>query len=115
MSHVFDDRELLERVDNDWEFLGDTVRMLVEDTPGLLADVRRAIDAGDGPGLGRAAHTLKGMISNFCAADAQASALALEQMGKHGNLAGGSEALRELEVRLNALLADLTEFVAMRA
>jgi HPt (histidine-containing phosphotransfer) domain-containing protein len=115
MSRTFDERELLERVDNDWEFLGDTVRMLAEDAPGLLAGVRRAVEAGDGPGVGRAAHTLKGMISNFCAPDAQASALAVEQVGKGGNLVGAVAALHELEAHLNALVADLTDFVATRA
>ena len=71
MPRVFDGAELLERVDNDWEFLGDTVRMLEADGPALLEEIRRSADAGDAASAGRAAHTLKGMISNFCAPDAQ--------------------------------------------
>ena len=114
MSRTFNEAELLGRVDNDWAFLGDTVHMLAEDVPGLLADVRRAIEAGDGPGVGRAAHTLKGMLSNFCAPDAYAGAQAVEQIGKSGDLSRAVPALHEFEAHLSALVADLTDFVATR-
>ena len=36
MSQAFDERELLERVDNDWEFLAETVQMLADDGPALM-------------------------------------------------------------------------------
>ena len=115
MPRTFDDKELLERVDNDWDFLGDTVRMLADDGPNLLSDIRRCVEAADAPGVGRVAHTLKGMISNFCAAEAQSGALAVEQIGKSGDLAGVGPALEKLENQLNALIADLNGFVATRA
>jgi HPt (histidine-containing phosphotransfer) domain-containing protein len=115
MSRTFDEKELLERVDNDWDFLGDTVQMLADDGPNLLNDIRRCVEAGDAPGAGRAAHTLKGMISNFCAAEAQAGALAVEQIGKSGDLSNVGPALEKLENGLNVLIADLNGFVATRA
>src|SRR6185503_19242852 len=59
----FDEKELLDRVDNDWEFLADTVQMLETDGRALMVEIRRAADAGDAPTLGRAGHTIKGMIS----------------------------------------------------
>ena len=115
MSRTFDEKELLERVDNDWDFLGDTVQMLADDGPGLLADVRRSVEAGDAAGVGRTAHTLKGMISNFCAAEAQSSALAVEQIGKSGDLSSIAPALQTLQNHLDALITDLNGFVATRA
>ena len=115
MPRTFDEKELLERVDNDWDFLGDTVQMLADDGPNLLNDIRRCVEAGDAPGAGRAAHTLKGMISNFCAAEAQAGALAVEQIGKSGDLSNVGPALEKLENELNGLIADLNGFVATRA
>jgi HPt (histidine-containing phosphotransfer) domain-containing protein len=115
MARTFDEKELLERVDNDWDFLGDTVQMLADDGPNLLADIRRCAEAGDAPGVGRAAHTLKGMISNFCAAEAQSGALAVEQIGKSGDLSNVGPALQTVETQLNALIADLNGFVATRA
>jgi HPt (histidine-containing phosphotransfer) domain-containing protein len=115
MSHTFDEKELLERVDNDWDFLGETVRMLADDGPELLKDIRQAAEAGDAPGVGRAAHTLKGMISNFCATDAHAGALAVEQIGKGGDLSALSPALQALETQLSGLIADLNVFVGTRS
>ena len=74
MPTTFDENELLSRVDNDRAFLGETVEMLAQDGRALLADVRSAVAAGDAAAVGRAAHALKGMISNFCAPTAHASA-----------------------------------------
>src|SRR4051794_9437357 len=114
MPHLFNDRELLGSVDSDWSFLGDAVRMLAEDAPGLLVALRCAIDTGDGPAIERAAHTLKGMVSNFYAPDVQASALALERLGKRGSCPEALSALHELESYMNALVADLSDFVKTR-
>ena len=114
MPRTFDEQELLERIDNDWEFLGETVQMLSADGPALVGEIRRAADAGDAPAVGRSAHALKGMISNFCAPDTQASALEVERIGKAGDLTSAPALLAELESRLNALIADLSAFLATR-
>jgi len=115
MPRVFDDKELLERVDNDWDFLTETVQMLTSDAPQLMDEIRRAAAAGDAAALGRSAHTLKGMISNFCAAAVQESALAVEAMGKAGDLASAPAAVHALDTQLKELIAGLNEFLATRA
>jgi two-component system, sensor histidine kinase and response regulator len=115
MPRAFDEAELLGRVDHDWAFLGETVQMLVADGPALLAAVRQSADAGDATALTHSAHTLKGMLSNFCAPDATASALAVEQLGRAGDLSAVEPALQALEARTSVLIADLTDFVATRA
>jgi HPt (histidine-containing phosphotransfer) domain-containing protein len=115
MPRAFDEAEILERVDNDWEFLGEMVQMLAADGPALLEEIRDSADAGDASSVGRAAHTLKGMISNFCAADAQARALAVEQIGKGGDLSPLPPALQSLETRVQVLIADLNDFLSTRA
>jgi len=112
---VFDETELLDRVDNDWEFLSETVEMLSTDGRALMAEIHRASDAGDAAALGRAAHTLKGMISNFCAPTAQASAFAVETIGKEGDLSSAPQAVAALESHLDALTAALNDFVATRS
>ena len=114
MPRAFDERELLERVDNDWEFLDETVQMLSADGPALVGEIRQAADRGDAPAVGRTAHALKGMVSNFCAPATHASALEVERIGKAGDLSSVPAVLDELEFQLNALIADLTEFLATR-
>ena len=109
---LFDETELLARVDNDREFLAETVEMLATDGRALMDEVRRATAAGDAQALGRSAHTLKGMISNFCASESQASAFELERLGKSGDLSAAPAVLGKLEAQLESLIAALTEFTA---
>jgi HPt (histidine-containing phosphotransfer) domain-containing protein len=111
VATTFDQTELLERVDHDKAFLAETVEMLAGDGRGLMNDIRRAIDTGDAGAVGRAAHALKGMISNFCAPAAQEAALAVERGGKSGDLGAAPEAARELSERLEALITELEQFI----
>jgi protein-histidine pros-kinase len=115
MSRPFDDKELLERIDSDWDFLAETVQMLATDGVALMDEIQRAAGAGDGAALGRAAHTLKGMISNFCAPTAQASAFEVEKIGKSGDLSSAPAAVRALATNVEALIAALNDFLTTRA
>lgn len=111
----FDETQLLERVDNDMGFLADIVEMLATDGPDLLSQLQQAIATADAPAVGRIAHTLKGMIANFCAPDAQACALDMEKMGKAADLAHASETLEVLTEHVTALTAELQAFVKARS
>ena len=115
MPQLFDETELLARVDNDVAFLAETVEMLQTDGRALLADVNRAIAAGDAAGVGRAAHALKGMVSNFCAPAAQESALQVERLGKSADLAAARAAASTLGANLEALIAELNSFLQSRS
>ena len=115
MPRSFDERELLERVDNDWDFLEETVAMLASDGPALMEETRRAAGSGDAPALARASHALKGMISNFCSPAAHEKAAAVEHIGRGGDLSPAPPALDALQRDLSALIADLNEFVSTRA
>src|SRR6476659_6576820 len=104
MAQWFDEAELMERVDNDIEFLADTVQMLETDGRGLIVEIRTAVASGDAPAVGRAAHTLKGMISNFCSPAVQTLALDVEKAGKAGDGAAAAAASAKLEPGLEALV-----------
>jgi HPt (histidine-containing phosphotransfer) domain-containing protein len=114
MARTFDETELLERVDNDLPFLGETVEMLCSDGPSLMAEVQRALAANDAAAIGRSAHALKGMISNFCAKSAQERALDLERIGKSGDLAQAPAAAQALQEHLEGLIGELREFMKAR-
>ena len=112
MNEVLDKAELLERVDQDMEFLAETVEIFSEDAPRLLSEIRDAVDRQDSSALASAAHTYKGMAANFCAQAVVDAALALEMMGRSSALAGAAEALSTLEKeakRLESALAELVE------
>ena len=74
MSDAFDENALMDRVDDDVEFLEETVTMLDEDSPALLEQIRVAAASGDAPALVKPAHALKGMLANFCAEPAESAA-----------------------------------------
>jgi HPt (histidine-containing phosphotransfer) domain-containing protein len=111
----FNEKELLDRVDNDWDFLADTVQMLETDGRALMKEIRLAAESGDGPALGRAGHTIKGMISNFCSPATHATALEVETIGKGGDLSVAAAAVQKLNAQLEELIVGLTEFLATRA
>ena len=115
MSRAFDEKELLERIDNDWDFLAETVQMLASDGPRLLDQIKTAVAANDAPAVGRAAHTLKGMISNFCSPETQAAAFEVEKLGKAADLSAAPVAMKTLEDQLQTLVAELNSFLLTRS
>lgn len=111
MPSTFNAEELLASVDNDREFLADTVAMLADDAPGLIAQLRAAVAEQDATAVTEAAHTLKGMIANFRAEPARRVAQELETFGRQGRLEAVPEACERLEVELGRLLTELREFL----
>jgi len=114
VAQCFDEAELMERVDNDVAFLAETVGMLTSDGPVLIGQLRSALASGDAAGVGRAAHAIKGMVSNFCSPQTQSCALEVERMGKGGDLAGAPPAVEALDQRLRALTDELEGFIRAR-
>jgi two-component system, sensor histidine kinase and response regulator len=105
---AFDADELLARNDGNREFLSELAGMLAEDGPALLNEAAEALRAGQRERVRSLAHTLKGMVSNFCAEPATLASGAIEDAAGSGTVddidAAIERARRELE-RLNAELA----------
>ena len=91
-----DSVEVLERFDDDVEFLQEVVDQFVADAPSQLAALREAIAGQDAKLLERAAHSLRGAISNFGAE------VVVELSGQIESLAidGGFEDAKALVERL---------------
>ncbi len=115
MAMSFDEAELLERIDNDLTFLAETVQMLADEGRVLMMQVGQAAAAGDASALVRAAHALKGMISNFCAPSVYRLALELEHMGRDGDLSAAAPLVDRLRVRLESLIAELLAFIQAKS
>ena len=73
------DRSLaLSRVGGDVELLQEIAQLFLEDAPNMLAAIDLALRSGDAHALERAAHSLKGSVSNFGAQCAYEAAFSLE-------------------------------------
>jgi len=92
----FDRNALLDAFDHDMDFLKETIGMLLEDAPPMIEEIREALETGDADRLKRTAHALKGMVGNFQAKTVAQAALALETMGRQGELTDAEEAYETL-------------------
>jgi two-component system sensor histidine kinase/response regulator len=106
-GQVFDRAAMLAELDDDEELLAELIETMKAETPKLMHELRVAVEAADAALVGRAAHTLKGAVSNFGARAAADAALRLEQMGRSGDLAGVGASLAILEAEMNALTEAL--------
>lgn len=91
----------IERLGSDVELYKDLLYTLFQGASGQLTALRSAVAAGDSAAMHRSAHALKGLAST-CGADAVAeSAQELEDLGRADELLGATEAMAELEHRLD--------------
>ena len=95
--------EVLARLGGDEELLGEIVQVYFEDYPGLLSQMQEAINESNSERLMRAAHDLKGLLSNFSSASATSAVQALEHAGRHDELAAAPQQLRTLQHELTLL------------
>lgn len=108
----FDRSAAMERVGNDTGLFRELADLFIDQTPGLLDQIREALEMGDAGRLARAAHTLKGSMSVFGAEHALEAAQRLDAIGRSGNLDGADAARLKLEEavgRLMPALAAMTE------
>jgi two-component system, sensor histidine kinase and response regulator len=106
---IFDRKETLARMDGDWELFREVAGIFAADSRAMMQQIRNAIAAADSPGLHRAAHTLKGAVSNFGARASFDLALKLEQLGKSGEFAGAWDRFADLERELERLREALED------
>jgi two-component system sensor histidine kinase/response regulator len=104
---VLDRAIALSRVGGDAELLQEMAQLFLEECPSQLASVRAAVRSRDAKALERSAHSLKGSVGNFGAAAAHQAALALEMLGRRGELDQADRALQELESAFSRLEPEM--------
>jgi CheY-like chemotaxis protein/HPt (histidine-containing phosphotransfer) domain-containing protein len=104
---AIDRKSVLDRVEGDVGLLKEMVEILRAEYPPLLSEISRCLNASDAKGLERAAHALKGAVSNFGAPIAYDGALRLERAGRDGHLGEAAQALEGLEGEMERLMDGL--------
>ncbi|AGA25164.1 hybrid sensor histidine kinase/response regulator [Singulisphaera acidiphila] len=110
---AFNLADALADVEGDQALLRELALIFLEDCPRLKAAVHEAVEAGSPERLYRAAHALKGAVSNFGARGAFEAAVRLEALGRGGDLIGHGPIVRHLEGQLDDLLGALATLVAV--
>jgi len=98
-----------DRFEGDIELFCEIARLFLDDCPKRLSVMRDALSCGDCRTLERVAHSLKGSVSNFAAADAMQAARELEDLARDGQLDRVSDACTRLETELSRLIAALDQ------
>ncbi len=116
VGKVIDRRAILDRVGGDTELLTEIASLFLGDCPKLLSEIRQAFQQGDLEHLEKAAHALKGSVSNFGAEAAVEAALRVENMGRSRDLTETPQAIVRLEreiARVTEELIDLNKEVEL--
>jgi PAS domain S-box-containing protein len=104
---MLDKVALLARVGGRADRLRTIIRIFLDESRGLMAELKDAVARGNAAGLIRPAHSLKGALGIFGAKGVVEAACALESLAQAGELTGGSEAYTRLEVEMENLKSAL--------
>jgi PAS domain S-box-containing protein len=86
-TRLYERAAMLENLGGDEDLLQQLTAICLRDLPPAIDALRAALAAGEADGAKTAAHTLKGMVSNFGAAPMVAMLVAMEQPLRQGDVA----------------------------
>jgi HPt (histidine-containing phosphotransfer) domain-containing protein len=97
------------RVENDQELLAEMIRLFLDSSPSLLAEIEAGVTRQDRQTIERAAHGFKGALQSISAIPASRAAAVLEELGRAGNIAGANESLECLQHEYDRLVEVLAD------
>ena len=106
---VFDHRALAANFSGLEDVLMDTIGNFLRLKSSLMQNIQNAIAAKDPKALEIAAHTVKGVVSNFFAESAKSIAWDLEQCGSRGDLSRADSSFIKLSEEIEKLCTALRE------
>ena len=95
-----DEAALMKTFGTKKELLRDLSGQFLQDFPRQMAEIRRAVEAGEAKELVLAAHELKGVVAYFGARGAHRLASELEQLGRTGKPEEAFELVEKLEAEM---------------
>jgi two-component system sensor histidine kinase/response regulator len=97
---VFDKQGSLQRVDNDWELLGELVSLFYEEYTSQIRELKEALAQKDGRRFKLCAHTIKGAAGNIGAMQVFEQAFALERLATSGEFEQVAKELPHFEAAI---------------
>ena len=111
---VFNRHAFMSRVMDDAGLAGMVIAAFLEDIPGQIQALRKAIEEADPVMAGRTSHAIKGASANLGGEVVQAVAAKMELAGEKSDLAGLQATLPALEQHLAEFQEAIKDFVAGR-
>lgn len=102
----------LERLGGDEELLKEVAALFLDEYPALMAQIKVAVAAHNANQLERAAHSLKGSVSNFGSEAAWQAAYEMEKMGRANDLTKSEAAYSHLSSVMQAIHPELSALAA---
>ena len=102
----------LERLGGDEELLKEVAAIFLDEYPTLLTEIGAAIQAQNADKMERAAHSLKGSVSNFGSDAAWQAAYEMEKMGRANDLTNAELAYARLVQVMEAIHPELSALAA---
>lgn len=106
-EQLYDWDQALELIGGEEELLLSVLDMFLEEVPEYLVTLEASAQQQDQETLVRTAHTLKGLLSTFCAVSATQASHALEQAAKQGE--NPQAAVAELKMTMAKLIPQLQQ------
>ena len=88
------------------DFMEELVDTFIEEAPGMFAEMKQALSAGEAESFRRAAHSLKTNANTFGATELAEKAKELEYMARENNLGVGNK-LEQLEKAYEQAVKEL--------
>jgi len=104
----------LARFEDDVDFFQSMFEEFLDHMSGRIADLGKAVQAGDAATVARLAHNLRGMASNFSAQRLTMLSGEVEVLAQLGDLASAGEMVEAIEVESLYLWAFLEKFKSAR-
>ena len=106
---IIDLEKSLVRLGHDQELLRDLIQIFLDDHVAMVAQVNESYNNKDPEGLRHAAHSLKGLVSNFEALRCVEAASQLETIAAENRWDEGEEAISQLTAEVEQVVNRLIE------
>jgi HPt (histidine-containing phosphotransfer) domain-containing protein len=101
---------LVDRLGGDEELARQLVSLFLTEYPQMVSTVRESVASGSADRIRRAAHALKGSVSNFTDGAPTTTAFELEQIGRESRLSDAPAVLDRLQRDIDAFAAQLRAY-----
>jgi HPt (histidine-containing phosphotransfer) domain-containing protein len=91
------------------EFMDELIDTFLDDAPGMVRQMKSALETGDADSFRRAAHSMKSNAATFGAGTLAELAKELETLGRENRLAEAGDRLAALEAAVASACSELGE------